>query len=87
MSKPLVTVLIDTYNHQSFIEDAINSVLRQDFPCVGNGDSCRGRRIDLTTVPLKSSGNLRHMYGFYVRSIMDRLPRSIWAFQKRAEKS
>lgn len=32
MSKPLVTVLIDTYNHQLFIDDAINSVLGQDFP-------------------------------------------------------
>lgn len=32
MSKPFVTILIDTYNHQSFIEDAINSVLKQDFP-------------------------------------------------------
>ena len=32
MLTPLVTVLIDTYNHQSFIEDAINSVLGQDFP-------------------------------------------------------
>jgi len=31
MSTPFVTVLIDTYNHQSFIEDAINSVLAQDF--------------------------------------------------------
>jgi hypothetical protein len=32
MSKPFITALIDTYNHQSFIEDAINSVLNQDFP-------------------------------------------------------
>jgi glycosyltransferase involved in cell wall biosynthesis len=32
MSTPFVTVLIDTYNHQLFIEDAINSVLKQDFP-------------------------------------------------------
>ena len=32
MSMPFVTVLIDTYNHRSFIEDAINSVLNQDFP-------------------------------------------------------
>jgi len=32
MSKPFVTVLIDTYNHQFFINDAISSVLRQDFP-------------------------------------------------------
>jgi glycosyltransferase involved in cell wall biosynthesis len=31
MSIPFVTVLIDTYNHQSFIADAINSVLAQDF--------------------------------------------------------
>lgn len=32
MSKPLVTVLIDTYNHERFIEQAIVSVLEQDFP-------------------------------------------------------
>jgi hypothetical protein len=32
MSMPFVTVLIDTYNHRSFVEDAINSVLNQDFP-------------------------------------------------------
>ncbi len=32
MSKPFVTTLIDTYNHESFIEEAINSVLEQDFP-------------------------------------------------------
>jgi glycosyltransferase involved in cell wall biosynthesis len=29
---PLVSVLIDTYNHEGFIEDAIRSVLGQDFP-------------------------------------------------------
>lgn len=32
MPKPFVTVLIDTYNHESFIEDAIHSVLQQDLP-------------------------------------------------------
>jgi hypothetical protein len=32
MPMPFVTVLIDTYNHRSFIEDAINSVLHQNFP-------------------------------------------------------
>jgi glycosyltransferase involved in cell wall biosynthesis len=32
MSMPFVTVLIDTYNQQSFIEDAINGVLTQNFP-------------------------------------------------------
>ena len=32
MSKPFVTTLVDTYNHQDFIEDAIKSVLNQDFP-------------------------------------------------------
>lgn len=32
MSMPFVTVLIDTYNHRNFIEEAINSVLSQDFP-------------------------------------------------------
>src|ERR1700722_17789422 len=32
MAAPLVTVLIDTYNHERFIEKAIVSVLEQDFP-------------------------------------------------------
>lgn len=32
MTKPTVTVLIDTYNHERFIEEAIVSVLEQDFP-------------------------------------------------------
>ena len=31
MAKPTVTVLIDTYNHERFIEEAIVSVLEQDF--------------------------------------------------------
>jgi glycosyltransferase involved in cell wall biosynthesis len=31
-SKLLITVLIDTYNHERFIEEAICSVLEQDFP-------------------------------------------------------
>src|SRR5271155_722079 len=30
--KPTVTVLVDTYNHERFIEQAIASVLGQDFP-------------------------------------------------------
>ena len=29
---PLVTVLIDTYNYGHFVEQAIESVLSQDFP-------------------------------------------------------
>ncbi|HSY98540.1 MAG TPA: glycosyltransferase [Terriglobales bacterium] len=32
MEKPFVSVLIDTYNHERFIEKAIVSVLEQDFP-------------------------------------------------------
>ena len=32
MARPFVSVLIDTYNHQRFIEQAIVSVLEQDFP-------------------------------------------------------
>src|ERR1700747_3409838 len=32
MGIPAVTVLIDTYNHERFIEEAIVSVLEQDFP-------------------------------------------------------
>ncbi|MCU1243187.1 MAG: glycosyl transferase [Candidatus Acidoferrum typicum] len=32
MSQPFVTALIDTYNHEAFIEKAIESVLQQDFP-------------------------------------------------------
>lgn len=32
MTRPFVSVLVDTYNHESFIEQAIGSVLEQDFP-------------------------------------------------------
>jgi glycosyltransferase involved in cell wall biosynthesis len=32
MTQPSVTALIDTYNHERFIEEAIVSVLEQDFP-------------------------------------------------------
>src|ERR1700674_5779016 len=32
MSRSFVSVLIDTYNHERFIEQAITSVLEQDFP-------------------------------------------------------
>jgi glycosyltransferase involved in cell wall biosynthesis len=32
MAEPFVSVLIDTYNHERFIEKAIVSVLEQDFP-------------------------------------------------------
>jgi len=32
VTKPFVSVLIDTYNHERFIEEAIVSVLEQDFP-------------------------------------------------------
>src|SRR5271154_6553192 len=32
MTTSLITVLIDTYNHERFIEEAIVSVLEQDFP-------------------------------------------------------
>src|SRR5271168_1963159 len=32
MTVPVITVLIDTYNHERFIEEAIASVLEQDFP-------------------------------------------------------
>jgi glycosyltransferase involved in cell wall biosynthesis len=32
MAKPFFSVLIDTYNHERFIEEAIVSVLGQDFP-------------------------------------------------------
>jgi glycosyltransferase involved in cell wall biosynthesis len=32
MRTPAVTVLIDTYNHERFVEEAIVSVLEQDFP-------------------------------------------------------
>jgi glycosyltransferase involved in cell wall biosynthesis len=32
VSAPLITVLIDTYNYGRYIEEAIESVLRQDFP-------------------------------------------------------
>jgi glycosyltransferase involved in cell wall biosynthesis len=33
MSTPLVSVLITTDNYGRFVEEAIESVLSQDFPC------------------------------------------------------
>jgi glycosyltransferase involved in cell wall biosynthesis len=35
MPIPFVSVLIDTYNHERFIEEAVSSVLTQDFPAAG----------------------------------------------------
>ncbi len=32
MNAPIVTVLITTYNYGQFVEEAIDSVLSQDFP-------------------------------------------------------
>jgi hypothetical protein len=32
MSRPFVSVLVDTYNHEEFIEQALHSVQEQDFP-------------------------------------------------------
>jgi glycosyltransferase involved in cell wall biosynthesis len=32
MTKPFVTALVDTFNHEAFIEEALHSVLAQDFP-------------------------------------------------------
>lgn len=32
MPRPLITALVDTYNHESFIEEALSSVIEQDFP-------------------------------------------------------
>lgn len=32
MARPFVSVLIDTYNHETFVEEAIASVCQQDFP-------------------------------------------------------
>ncbi|MGA8073219.1 MAG: glycosyltransferase, partial [Candidatus Acidiferrales bacterium] len=32
MPQPKVTVLIDTYNHERFVERAITSAIEQDFP-------------------------------------------------------
>jgi glycosyltransferase involved in cell wall biosynthesis len=52
MAKPFVSALIDTYNHERFIEKAVVSVLEQDFPAeereilvVDDGSSDRTREI------------------------------------------
>ena len=42
MTTPHISVLIDTYNHERFIEQAIVSVLEQNFPAERDGN-CGGR--------------------------------------------
>ena len=32
MARPFVSILVDTYNHERFIEKALASVLEQDYP-------------------------------------------------------
>src|SRR5208282_3700818 len=58
MAKPFVSVLIDTYNHERFIEKAIVTVLEQDFPAaereiivVDDGSSDATREIILRFEP------------------------------------
>ena len=58
MPKPSVTALIDTYNHEAFIEEAITSVLQQDFPAsemeilvVDDGSTDRTAEIALKFAP------------------------------------
>jgi glycosyltransferase involved in cell wall biosynthesis len=52
MAQPLISVLVDTYNHERFIEQAINSVLEQDvgpkeFEVIVVDDSSVDRTPDL----------------------------------------
>ena len=46
LAKHFASVLIDTYNHERFIEQAIVSVLEQDFPACGPGNYRGGRWLD-----------------------------------------
>src|SRR5208337_826780 len=58
MARPIVSVLIDTYNHERFIEQAIRSALEQDFPAssreifvVDDGSQDRTLEIAATFAP------------------------------------
>src|SRR5271165_2120692 len=58
MARPIVSVLIDTYNHERFIEQAIRSALEQDFPAsdreilvVDDGSRDRTPEIAATFAP------------------------------------
>jgi len=58
MAKPFVTVLIDTFNHERFLEEALTSVLEQDFPredteilVVDDGSTDRTAEIALKFAP------------------------------------
>ena len=42
MARPYISVLVDTYNHERYIEEALVSVLEQDVGDSGTGNR-RGR--------------------------------------------
>ena len=71
--KPAVKVLVDTYNHERFIENAIVSVLEQDFPSseteilvVNDGSSDRTAEI---------VGKFRSPVALFEKQTEDRHPR------------
>jgi GT2 family glycosyltransferase len=64
MVTPLVTILIDTYNHERFIEQAITSALEQDVPASSReilvvDDGSTDRTADIVR---KFTPQVRHLY-------------------------
>jgi len=84
MARPEFTALIETYNHERFIEETIVSVLEQDF---ASSD------IEIprwTTVPRiarpRSYRNSHRRFGNCVRTTHGRHPHSISRFQRHDDK-
>jgi hypothetical protein len=96
MATPLITVLIDTYNYGQFIEEAVDSVLAQDFPPSQTG--LPGEQVPASkskfslwmtgrrTIRPSGSRNMVTESAICARRMEGRRPRSITGWRRRAGK-
>jgi len=85
MKAPFFTVLIDTYNYGEFIEEAVSSVLAQDFPAAqreilvvddGSTDThandCKNTRVRFYIYAANGGRPRRSIFGSSMRAAKSR---------------